>query len=353
MSDKVDWKGLEKLHMSTGWTPEERTCDTDPFIQPQWDIPKKIGIQVALSGGGARLHNANPNQPRDMDAVYESAVECIEAGPPTAIHFDLDNPRAMHTRDGKEFQRGDAYMHIIKPLLEKYGREKVCPHLNTMHGTFLQQMLPVITGLAELTYNHSLWPSAYANAVIPLQKKYGMRGEMAIHHCAEIESCNRVFIKSGLMPNPNLWNILIGAAQRNNGISQYEYIPNERAMAHRLALIVQDIKAIDPDGYITVCASGRASTYLMAQAMILGCHIRMGMEDTVWWYPNSDEMITNSVDTLKWAFDMSRLLGREPMTPNEFRETVLMTKARFDHAETLIPIPPEAKEYTDLEWLKN
>ena len=51
--------------------------------------------------------------------------------------------------------------------------------------------------------------------------------------------------------------------------------------------------------------------------------------------PHSDEMITNNAETVRWAFEMARLLGREPMTPNEYRETVLGKKARFDHAETL------------------
>ena len=59
------------------------------------------------------------------------------------------------------------------------------------------------------------------------------------------------------------------------------------------------------------------------------------MEDTVWKYPHSDEMTKNNVETVRWAFQLARLLGREPMTPNEYRETVLRVKPRFDHAETL------------------
>jgi uncharacterized protein (DUF849 family) len=334
MARQIDWDALEKLHM-TSWTPQELAVDPDPFVQPKWDIPKKICIQVAISGGGARLHNANPNQPRDLDTIREHAEAAIEAGPPTAIHFDHDNPRAMQTRDGRKMQRGDSYMYVIKPLLEKYGREKVLPHINTMHGTFRQQMLPIVTELAELTYNHSAWAPAYIKEVIPLQREHGVKGELVIHQNSEIESCNRVFIQTGLMPNPNMWNMLPGAAQRSNGVSMYEYYRNERVMAQRFVLAIEDIKAIDPEGLIVVCCGGRASTYLATLAMIMGVHVRMGMEDTVWHHPHSDKMLTNNAETIRWAFTMARLLGREPMTPNEYRETVLKTKPRFDHAETL------------------
>jgi 3-keto-5-aminohexanoate cleavage enzyme len=72
--------------------------------------------------------------------------------------------------------------------------------------------------------------------------------------------------------------------------------------------------------------------------MIMGVHVRMGMEDSVWKYPHSDEMIKNNAETLQWAFQMAKLLGREVMTPNEYRETVLKKPARFDHAETLRPM---------------
>jgi 3-keto-5-aminohexanoate cleavage enzyme len=340
MTENIDWEALKDLHMMTSWTPEQRAVDTDPFIQPKWDIPKKVCIQCAISGGGARLHNANPNQPRDLDTIRESAAEAIEAGPPTVTHFDHDFPRALHTRDGKEMERGDSYMYVIKPLLEKYGREKVLPHINTMQGTFRQQMLPYVTGLAELTYNHAFWAPDYIKMVMPLQKKYKIRGELVIHQNSEIEGCNRVFIKSGLMPNPNLWIMLPGAAPRNAFpfTTMFEYYPNQKVMAQRFVLAIQDIKEIDPDAFITVCCSGRASTYLVTLAMIMGCHVRVGMEDTVWQYPHSDEMIKSNADTVRWAFDLARMLGREPLTPNEYRESVLGVEARFDHAETLRPM---------------
>lgn len=335
MVQKIDWKALDNLNMQS-YTSGDMAVDTDPSIQPKWAIPKKICIQCAISGGGARLHNSNPNQPRDLDTIREQAEAVIEAGPPTVIHFD-NELRALHTKDGKEMEFGDSYMYVIKPLLEKYGREKVLPHVNCMRGRFEQQMLPVVTELAELTYNHALWAPAYIKMVLPLQKEHGVRGELVIHQNSEIEACNRTFIQSGLMPNPNLWIMLPGAAARHaaNFNAMFEYYPNERVMAQRFVLAIQDIKAIDPGAFIVVCCAGRASTYLATLAMIMGVHVRMGMEDTVWQYPHSDEMIKNNADMVRWAFELARLLGREPMTPNEYREAVLKVKPRFDHAETL------------------
>ena len=73
---------------------------------------------------------------------------------------------------------------------------------------------------------------------------------------------------------------------------------------------------------------------MVTLALMLGLNVRMGMEDTVWKYPHKDDMITNNGEEVQWAIDIARTLGREVMTPNEFRAAVGL-KPRFDHAETL------------------
>ena len=78
-----------------------------------------------------------------------------------------------------------------------------------------------------------------------------------------------------------------------------------------------------------LCAAGRATRYLTTLGLLLGIHIRVGMEDTVWRYPHKDEKIKNNVDELRDAIAIAHLLGREVMTPNEYRETIGLEQ-RFD-----------------------
>lgn len=51
------------------------------------------------------------------------------------------------------------------------------------------------------------------------------------------------------------------------------------------------IEEIDEGSQILVWASGRAPVYLTTFALLLGLHIRVGMENTLCRWPHRDEMI--------------------------------------------------------------
>ncbi len=326
MEEKIDWKAYEDLRWNV-YTHEELFEDTVAEVQPKWNIPEKVCIQCAISGGGARLHTANPNQPRNLDDISDQAATVIETGS-SVIHFDFD-PRACKTREGKEFPMGEAYLHVVKPLIRKYGREKMVPHINCMRGTFEQQMLPIVSGVAELTYVHPKASPTYNGVVIPLIKKKGMRGEIVVHVNSEVDLANRFFIQTGLLPNPNLWIVLPACPARAGQGFLCEYMPNERVMARRLVDLIENIREVDPGAFITLCAAGRATRYVTTLGLLLGLNIRMGMEDTVWRYPHKDEKIKNNADELRDAVATAALLGRQVMTPNEYRQAVGL-KPRFD-----------------------
>jgi len=327
MVEKIDWEKYKDFRWNN-YTQEELAEDTVAEVQPKWKIPDKVCIQCAISGGGARLHNANPNQPRNLDDIHDQGAAVIEVGA-SVVHFDFDL-RACLTKDGKEIPIGESYLYVVNSLLEKYGREKMVPHINCLRGTFQQQMLPIISGLAELTYVHPKGSPTYNGMVIPLIKKHGLKGEIVVHVNTEVDLAQRFFIQTGLMPNPNLWIVLPACPSRSAPGFLCEYMPNERSMARGLVQLIESIKEVDPGAFITLCAAGRATRYLTTLGLLLGINIRMGMEDTVWKYPHKDEKIKNNADELRDAIAIARLLGREMMTPNEYRETVGL-KPRFNH----------------------
>ncbi|MDD1753627.1 MAG: 3-keto-5-aminohexanoate cleavage protein [Methanotrichaceae archaeon] len=327
MAKKYDWSKFEKIGMYE-FTPEELNFVPEPEVQPKWKIPEKVGIQCALSGGGSHITpKQNPNHPGgNLDNILESADEAIKEGP-TVVHFDHDLS-SCRTRDGKIIPVDESYSYVIKPVLKKYGREKVLPHINCLRGTFEQQMQPVVNGLAELTYMHPKGSIKWLNTTIPILKENGVKPEIVIHTNAEIDLAERILIKSGLLPNPNLWILLHGTLNRGPRFFR-EYMPNERAMCQALLFVIERIKEIDPGGFITICCAGRASKYLVTLALLLGINIRMGHEDTVWHWPHKDEKIKSNAEEVRWAVTIARMLGREVMTPNEFRQ-IIGLKPRHD-----------------------
>ena len=100
-------------------------------------------------------------------------------------------------------------------------------------------------------------------------------------------------------------------------------------MFQALLTISERIREVDPGAFITVCCAGRASKYLIAAALTLGLNIRMGHEDTVWHWPHRDDKLKSNAEDVRWAVTMANMLGREVMTPNEYRE-LWGKRARFE-----------------------
>jgi len=54
----------------------------------------------------------------------------------------------------------------------------------------------------------------------------------------------------------------------------------------------------------------------------LGCHIRIGKEDTTVKWPHKDDYIVSCKEEVEKHVTIARLLGREPMTAVEFRKVL-------------------------------
>ncbi|MBI4329985.1 MAG: 3-keto-5-aminohexanoate cleavage protein [Chloroflexi bacterium] len=330
MAQEIDWKKLNPFDSKgpSDFKPGELNPAADLTFQPKWKIPDKVCIQATISGGGAGFTKKhNPSQPANLDEIRDSAEECIKAGA-SVIHLD-NQPEACVTRDGRKLPIGtESYMYVAKPLLEKYGREKFCPHINCLRGTYEEAMGIVVNGLAEISYINPSNSPTWIRTTVKLFQDYDIKAELVVHSSAKIDFAERLLIRTGLMPNPNLWIILPGLLlQWPHRL--HDFIPNERAMCQNLMFLVERIREVDPEGFITVCGAGRATRYLTTLALLLGVHIRVGMEDTCWKYPHKDEKISNNAEDLREATEIARLLGREIMTPNEYRQAVGL-KPRYD-----------------------
>lgn len=320
---EYDWSKYPDITGMYNYTPEEEAYWPMQAVHPKWNIPEKVSIQCALTGGGARITPAqNPYHPGDnLDHVIEAATEVLELPVgPSVIHFDHDTGTCQ-LRDGTKVDYGDSYMYTVTPLLKKYGWDKMCTHINTLRGSFEQQMKPVVGGIAELTYTHARASRRWLEATIPFLQANEMKAEITIHVNSEIEMAERLLINTGLMPNPNMW-VLLFSLPCKGPRWHFEYTPNPIAMCQALVNAVTRIREIDPDGFITVIAGGRPSRYIVTLALLLGVNIRVGMEDTVFKYPHKDDPCKNNAEEVQWAIDTAKLLGREVMTPNEFRSRV-------------------------------
>ncbi len=288
---------------------------------PQWDVPRKIILGVAVTGSFIDKRQ-NPNQPYTSGEILKEAIACVEAGA-TYLHF--------HVRDeeGRNIGSVEGYKKVIAPLREKYGRKVFIDGCPLFGKDFEEANAPVTENLFELGIVNPVCTFVGENVrylpppTIKAQCEYfnalGKKVMVSVHDTASIDNINRFLIRPGLLKKPYYFAILAD-------LPGAFYMPNPRGMVEGLTLLVNRLKELDPDCQILVCSSGRASIYLATLAILMGLHARVGTEDSIWRYPHRDEKIRSNAESFRTAKALCDLLGREIASADEYREIIRVKK---------------------------
>lgn len=288
------------------------------YQQPQWDIPKKIGISCAVSNrfGEDADHGQSV---ASVEQYVDEASAVIEEGA-FSVHIDFTWVTDKSGRRLDEIPSVEAYPMVLEPLRKRYGNNFMAD-LNVLNGkTFAECMGPITAGLAEIAPCAPGHPEAFVAPAVATAVEHGVLPALAIHNSGEIELAKRRLIDTGVLKGPVLWGLLFGLPfDVGRTLLSGNMVMDVDDMVRQMMLMVHQIRKIDPKAEILVCAAGRASMYLTTLATMLGLHIRVGTEDTEWKYPNSDERFTSNIEMLKTAKQVAALHGREPATANEMR----------------------------------
>jgi 3-keto-5-aminohexanoate cleavage enzyme len=155
-------------------------------------------------------------------------------------------------------------------------------------------------------------PPSTMIAQAQVMQDMGCKPQIAVYDLGDIDVAERYLVKSKVLKKPYYWDILFNLPGGTP-------LRNARAAAQALVFAVERILEIDEDCLIAVKQSGRASLYLATLALVLGLHVRVGMEDTIYRYPHRDELISSNGETVKETAAIARLLGRRPATADEYR----------------------------------
>lgn len=293
----------------------------NPFVdlsmQEKWNIPEKVIIKVAITGAlFSKIEN--PNHPTTPEEIREAGLKSCEAGA-TSIH--------IHVRDKYGIPTGDLdiYRFVIEPIREKYKDEVVIDGC-ALFGLTLDKMLePVIEGLFEVCpvnttavyIGNTLFaiPPKTMQAATEIMQEVGCKPQVAVYTPGDIDNAKRYLIDTKILRKPYYW-IIVPALP---GCSP---MPNQFAMLDSLLEFVRRIYEIDKDSIIMVCASARATCYLSTLALLLGLHIRVGMEDTIYRYPHKDDFIKNNKEIVESTIKIAKELGREVATADDYRRLV-------------------------------
>ncbi|MGF1617307.1 MAG: 3-keto-5-aminohexanoate cleavage protein [Acidimicrobiia bacterium] len=288
----------------------------DVEVLPKWDIPSEVAISVAITGGFFMTRD-NPNQPISEEDIIRASRECMDAGA-TSLHIHVRNEQELSVVDVARFAT------VLEPLHDEYDDLYISAgevaigkddwdEMKKVTGSGLVTGSPVNTTATFVGDTLFAKPPAVMIEKTRILQDSGVKPEIAIYTDADVDNADRYLIKSGLLEKPYFWVVLPalpGGSPMHN--------PDQMVLG--LKRIVDSIRDIDPESIISVCAAGRPSTYLATLAMIMGLHVRVGMEDTVWRFPHRDELIGSNLEHLEAVRDIASLLGRSVMSGSRYRE---------------------------------
>lgn len=327
----IDWSRVEDAAARNGnrmvWKPYGLPEIVDPFqsifapgldVLPAWDVPESVVVSAALTGAFFS-RNANPNQPITTDELLSEARASLEAGA-TTVHVHVRDDRGYNVLDPHRFST------VVDPLRAEYPELVadgclVCAldgEWERMGEVLERRTLDVVPVNATAVYCGDSLFAKPAHMMIEkarLVQESGAKVQIAVYADADVDNAARYLIRPGLLEKPYYWIILPALP----GCSPMH---NSRQMIEGMNRIVHSIYDLDPDSVILVCAAGRASLYLTALALIMGLHVRVGMEDTIWKWPHRDDLITSNAEQVRAAVSLANLLGRRVATGAEYRELI-------------------------------
>jgi 3-keto-5-aminohexanoate cleavage enzyme len=293
---------------------EEYQFLAEPELQPKWDVPAEVAINVAVSG---RFEHGTSFQ-----NYVDAASSVIDAGA-CGVHIDFS---WMTDESGQRLDRlppVEAYSQVLEPLRKRHGNAFV-PNLNVLHGTtFDMCMSPVRAGLTEVAPCAPGHPEAFMVPAVQALEDAGVKPELAVHSSGEIELAKRKLIDTGILKKPYNWLLLYGLPFNvGRTLVSGTWVSNAQDMTKHMFLMVDQIRQIDPTSVISVCAAGRAGLYMTTLATMMGLHIRVGTEDTPWKHPNSDVKLKDNLEMFEMAKSIAALHGRTPASADYYRALV-------------------------------
>jgi 3-keto-5-aminohexanoate cleavage enzyme len=286
----------------------------DLHVQPKWNIPDTIVVKCAVVGGPIKRAK-NPHHPYTPDEIRTESMKCVEAGA-VMVHVHTRTDEGNNVIDLDENLR--KYHLIVDPIREKYGDNVVIDCNFGTSPTFEDDMALFKTGLSEFTpVNMSLAgnsvPSKRIQAQVQFMQENGIKPEIAVYCDADIDRAKFFLIDTGIIKQPMWWDLLPSYTLGTTPIY------DEFSMAESLMWQVRQIRRIDPEGVIMVAGAGRPSSYLVTMAILLGLHVKVGMEDTYFKWPHKDDILDSNAEAIAETISIAKNLGRRVATANECR----------------------------------
>lgn len=263
---------------------------------------EKVMISVAPTGNRLRKQE-NPSVPVTAEEIAATLVECCEAGASIAhVHVRDENeiPSNQKERYQKVWDILEARNCPIIRQASLAGSDQTDPGLLDILDTDADM---ASLGMGSINYlsRVNLFEPEFIRSLAKKMGDRGIRPELEIFDISMVDNSFRLQ-KEGLLTTPMKYNFILNAPGTLKG-----------TMENLLYLVHQ----LPTDAIWGVTAMGECHTDLIAAAISMGGHVRVGLEDTT---VNARGKPVSNAEQVRWVAELVRLMGREPASCAEARE---------------------------------
>ena len=266
---------------------------------------EKLIITAAITGS-RMTRDVAPYIPITPDEIAQSAIECWDAGA-AIVHIHVRDPKT-----GLGTQSLDVFRQVVEPLRERTDL-LLCLTTSGIPGRNLaiEERLKPLELEPELASfdagSINLGGSAFINtpefleAAAKSMKEKGVKPELEIFDVGMMVTCLRMR-DQGYLEEPLHFQFVLGTpwgspATPKSFLHLYEHLPE--------------------DATWSIIGIGKGHLPMAMMGLILGGHIRVGMEDNI--YYERGVLAKSNAEFVERIVRIAKEYGRETATPREAR----------------------------------
>jgi uncharacterized protein (DUF849 family) len=230
--------------------------------------------------------------------LYREVVERIRAG-------GVDLIINLTTGPGGRFLPGEDDPKVAAPGTNLLAPEKRIAHVVALRPEICSLDLNTMWFGTSVVINTPQSVSAMAEAA----KAAGVKPELEVFDSGDIRLAHRL-LDDGVLPRPPFFQVVLGAG---NG-----FAPTPETLVYAKSLL-------PADAVWAAMGIGAMEFPIVAQACVLGGHVRVGLEDNL--YMSKGVLAPSNAALVERAARIVELIGKTVATPAEARE-ILSLRAR-------------------------
>ena len=267
---------------------------------PEWE---PLHIKVAPSGL-AVSRQQSPYLPLTPDEIAQAAIESYQAGA-SAVHLHMRDDNGIPTNDLTIFRRvidrikGKCPDIIIDipSILGDTDEEKLRPLTLPEVETTALQPGPMIIGSATIIRT----PQSIQRD-LEFMLALDIQPEIATHDLSHLANAERLIVPR--IEKPYYFNLVLGL---------------EGSTYATPANLMHIVERLPAGSKWMLSVGGRPTLDMLTFAIILGGHVRVGLEDMIYLYPRKDELLKSNALMVEKMVRIATELGRDIATPAQTR----------------------------------